>query len=81
MNAKELKRFEILSRVQRGEMTLQAAATVLGIEYRQSPTHLQAFSLGRGSRVDTQNKGKTLWQSIFSCPQRPDYCSLQRTLQ
>lgn len=58
MNPKELKRFDILSRVQRGEMTLKAAATVLGLEYRQVRRIYKRFRLEGEAGLIHKTKGK-----------------------
>lgn len=58
MNAKELKRFEILSRVERGEMTLQEAALVMGVKYRQARRIYKRFRLEGETGLVHRTRGK-----------------------
>lgn len=58
MNAKELKRFEIFSRVQRKEISLQEAADLLDICYRQARRLWKRFQEHGKDGLMHQSRGK-----------------------
>ena len=57
MSARELTRVEVLSRVKAGTLSLESAATLLAVSYRQAKRSGAAVSGGRGEGTEAPERG------------------------